>query len=207
MRLPGIFEPVRIGDRYLFDGALVNPVPVTVCRALGADFVIAVNVTADTMYRSTVLPNQSAAAHADRSGRQGAFRRSRRRGAGRRPAAPLFRAARRRRAECRDGDDRRLQHHSGSHTAFAARRRPAGRHDPRASRGNAACSTFIKRTSSSPPGARPPSARCRIFSPIPRARRVGLSPAPNHKSLPGFSMPLGRERPLSPASPPARSDP
>ena len=50
--LPGIFEPVRIGDRYLFDGALVNPVPVTVCRALGAEFVIAVNVTADTMYRS-----------------------------------------------------------------------------------------------------------------------------------------------------------
>jgi NTE family protein len=53
--LPGIFEPVRIGDRWLFDGALVNPVPVTVCRALGADFVIAVNVTADTMYRARVI--------------------------------------------------------------------------------------------------------------------------------------------------------
>jgi NTE family protein len=58
--LPGIFEPVRIGARYLFDGALVNPVPVTVCRALGADFVIAVNVVADTMYRSSVMQNQSA---------------------------------------------------------------------------------------------------------------------------------------------------
>lgn len=58
--LPGIFEPVRIGNRYLFDGALVNPVPVTVCRALGADFVIAVNVVADMMYRSSVMPNQSA---------------------------------------------------------------------------------------------------------------------------------------------------
>jgi NTE family protein len=58
--LPGIFEPVRVGARYLFDGALVNPVPVTVCRALGADFVIAVNVVADTMYRSSVMQNQSA---------------------------------------------------------------------------------------------------------------------------------------------------
>lgn len=57
--LPGIFEPVKIGARYLFDGALVNPVPVTVCRALGADFVIAVNVAADMMYRSSVLQNQS----------------------------------------------------------------------------------------------------------------------------------------------------
>jgi NTE family protein len=53
--LPGIFEPVRIGDRWLFDGALVNPIPITVCRALGADFVIAVNVTADTMYRSHII--------------------------------------------------------------------------------------------------------------------------------------------------------
>jgi len=53
--LPGIFEPVRIGERWLFDGALVNPVPVTVCRALGAEFVIAVNVTADTMYRARVI--------------------------------------------------------------------------------------------------------------------------------------------------------
>ncbi len=53
--LPGIFEPVRVGERWLFDGALVNPVPVTVCRALGAEFVIAVNVTADMMYRSGVI--------------------------------------------------------------------------------------------------------------------------------------------------------
>jgi NTE family protein len=53
--LPGIFEPVRIGDRWLFDGALVNPIPITVCRALGADFVIAVNVTADTMYRAHII--------------------------------------------------------------------------------------------------------------------------------------------------------
>lgn len=60
--LPGIFEPVRVGDRWLFDGALVNPIPVTVCRALGADFVIAVNVTADTMYRARVIRDDPGAA-------------------------------------------------------------------------------------------------------------------------------------------------
>lgn len=60
--LPGIFEPIRIGDRWLFDGALVNPVPVTVCRALGAEFVIAVNVTADTMYRARVIRDDPAEA-------------------------------------------------------------------------------------------------------------------------------------------------
>lgn len=60
--LPGIFEPVRVGDRWLFDGALVNPIPVTVCRALGAEFVIAVNVGADTMYRARVIRDDPAAA-------------------------------------------------------------------------------------------------------------------------------------------------
>lgn len=53
--LPGIFEPVMFGGRWLFDGALVNPVPVTVCRALGADIVIAVNLVSDTMFRGTVI--------------------------------------------------------------------------------------------------------------------------------------------------------
>jgi NTE family protein len=71
--LPGIFEPVRIGDRWLFDGALVNPVPVTVCRALGADFVIAVNVTADTMYRARVIRDYSAAAQPTAASAEGPF--------------------------------------------------------------------------------------------------------------------------------------
>jgi NTE family protein len=53
--LPGIFEPVQTGGRWLFDGALVNPVPITVCRALGADMVIAVNLNADTLGRGTVI--------------------------------------------------------------------------------------------------------------------------------------------------------
>lgn len=45
--LPGIFPPVRIGGRWLLDGALVNPVPVSVARALGARLVIGVNLNAD----------------------------------------------------------------------------------------------------------------------------------------------------------------
>jgi len=53
--LPGIFEPVRISGRWLFDGALVNPVPVTVCRALGAEMVIAVNLIGDNAFRGTVI--------------------------------------------------------------------------------------------------------------------------------------------------------
>ena len=55
--LPGIFRPVRINGRWLFDGALVNPIPVSVCRALGARYVIAVNVNWDSCGRGTVVPH------------------------------------------------------------------------------------------------------------------------------------------------------
>jgi NTE family protein len=58
--LPGIFRPVKIGGRWLFDGALVNPVPVSVCRAFGARIVIAVNPVWDTFGRGTVIANQEA---------------------------------------------------------------------------------------------------------------------------------------------------
>ena len=47
LSLPGLFSPVRNRDRWLVDGGLVNPVPVSVCRALGADVVIAVNLNGD----------------------------------------------------------------------------------------------------------------------------------------------------------------
>src|SRR3546814_12103924 len=47
--LPGVFEPVQHQDRCLVDGALVNPVPVSVCRALGVQMVIAVNLNADIL--------------------------------------------------------------------------------------------------------------------------------------------------------------
>jgi len=45
--LPGLFPAVRKNDKWLVDGGLVNPVPVSVCRALGADVVIAVNLNGD----------------------------------------------------------------------------------------------------------------------------------------------------------------
>lgn len=45
--LPGAFEPVKIDNRYMIDGALVNPVPVSTCRALGAHLVIAVSLNGD----------------------------------------------------------------------------------------------------------------------------------------------------------------
>jgi NTE family protein len=58
--LPGIFPPVRLGERWLVDGALVNPVPVSVARALGARLVIAVNVNTDLFGRGTAVPDQGA---------------------------------------------------------------------------------------------------------------------------------------------------
>jgi NTE family protein len=42
--IPGLFSPCRHQGRWLADGALVNPLPVNVARALGGSFVIAVNV-------------------------------------------------------------------------------------------------------------------------------------------------------------------
>ncbi len=43
--VPGVFQPVKIGDRSYVDGGLVSPVPVRFARQLGADFVIAVNIS------------------------------------------------------------------------------------------------------------------------------------------------------------------
>ena len=50
--LPGLFQPVVGPDgRWLVDGALVNPVPVSACRAMGAQVTIAVNLNADVLGR------------------------------------------------------------------------------------------------------------------------------------------------------------
>jgi NTE family protein len=49
--LPGVFDPVKLGGRWLMDGALVNPVPVTVARAFGADVVICVNLNGEVRLR------------------------------------------------------------------------------------------------------------------------------------------------------------
>jgi len=53
--LPGIFEPVLCGNRLLVDGALVNPVPVSVCRSYEQPLVVAVNLHYDLYGRSAVV--------------------------------------------------------------------------------------------------------------------------------------------------------
>jgi NTE family protein len=53
--LPGIFSPVLVGDRWLVDGALVNPVAVSTARALGAEIVIAANLSSDVFAHSTTV--------------------------------------------------------------------------------------------------------------------------------------------------------
>jgi len=49
--LPGLFTPVQRDGSWLVDGGLVNPVPVSLCRAMGADLVIAVDLNADLLGR------------------------------------------------------------------------------------------------------------------------------------------------------------
>ncbi len=53
--LPGIFNPVKVGGRWLMDGALVNPIPVSAARAMGARVVIAVNLNSDVFGKGTVI--------------------------------------------------------------------------------------------------------------------------------------------------------
>ena len=53
--LPGIFSPVLVGDRWLVDGALVNPVPVSAAPAFGAEIVIAANLSSDIFAHSTTI--------------------------------------------------------------------------------------------------------------------------------------------------------
>jgi NTE family protein len=60
--LPGIFAPVLVGDRWLVDGALVNPVPVSAARALGAEIVIAANLSSDIFTHSTTIYSHGASA-------------------------------------------------------------------------------------------------------------------------------------------------
>jgi NTE family protein len=62
--LPGIFSPVLVGDRWLVDGALVNPVPVSAARALGAEIVIAANLSSDVFTHATTIYSHGAAADA-----------------------------------------------------------------------------------------------------------------------------------------------
>ena len=49
--VPGLFRPVRQDGRYLVDGSVVNPIPVSLCRAMGADIVLAVDLGSDSVGR------------------------------------------------------------------------------------------------------------------------------------------------------------
>jgi NTE family protein len=49
--VPGLFRPVQHEDRYLVDGSVVNPIPVSLCRAMGADIVLAVDLGSDLVGR------------------------------------------------------------------------------------------------------------------------------------------------------------
>jgi NTE family protein len=51
--VPGVFQPVRINGREFVDGGLVSPVPVTVARSLGADVVIAVDISSRPQFGKT----------------------------------------------------------------------------------------------------------------------------------------------------------
>jgi NTE family protein len=50
--LPGLLPPIELEGRLLADGALVDPLPVAACRALGAEMVIAVNLNTDIIGKS-----------------------------------------------------------------------------------------------------------------------------------------------------------
>lgn len=65
--VPGLFQPVLHEDRYLVDGSVVNPVPVSLCRAMGADIVVAVDVGSDLVGRY-VRDDDRAPTHTTRPG-------------------------------------------------------------------------------------------------------------------------------------------
>jgi NTE family protein len=76
--LPGIFPPKLIGGRWLMDGAMVNPLPISAARALGARLVIAVNLNADNFGRGTIIQDHGPDAADDARRAQHEHDRSRR---------------------------------------------------------------------------------------------------------------------------------
>jgi NTE family protein len=62
--LPGILSPTHVDGKWLLDGGLVNPVPVSVCRALGAHMIIAVNLNGDLLGRRFTSEPEPAAVQA-----------------------------------------------------------------------------------------------------------------------------------------------
>jgi NTE family protein len=64
MAMPGVFPPVYQNNRWLIDGGIVNPVPVSLCRGLGADIVIAVNLNADLLRKTKPAEEKKSASSA-----------------------------------------------------------------------------------------------------------------------------------------------
>ncbi len=58
MSVPGLFAPARVKDRWLVDGGLLDPVPVGVARAMGADIVIAVDLNS-TLTSRRIMKKQT----------------------------------------------------------------------------------------------------------------------------------------------------
>jgi len=71
--LPGLFSPTRIDGRWLVDGGLVNPVPISLCRAMGADLIIAVNLNSDIVGRHLAPKPKRKKAPAEEEGRRDLF--------------------------------------------------------------------------------------------------------------------------------------
>ena len=63
--MPGLFSPTWHDGRWLIDGGVVNPVPVSMCRALGADVVIAVDLSRSVTNVAKRASEQSGAAAAN----------------------------------------------------------------------------------------------------------------------------------------------
>jgi NTE family protein len=67
LAIPGLFTPVETDDGILVDGALVNPVPVSLARAMGAEVVIAVDLSYGIVGRNLVV-QQADASETDERG-------------------------------------------------------------------------------------------------------------------------------------------
>ena len=65
--MPGLMAPKARDGKWLLDGALVNPVPVSLCRALGADVVIAVNLNSDNVRRSVLTTQEEPASESEKT--------------------------------------------------------------------------------------------------------------------------------------------
>ncbi|WP_157015501.1 patatin-like phospholipase family protein [Mesorhizobium xinjiangense] len=75
--LPGVFEPVVANKRVLVDGALVNPVPVSVCRAYEQPIVLAVNLHYDLFGRAAVIRHDAGELVVDKDAHDGIPQKSR----------------------------------------------------------------------------------------------------------------------------------